>query len=876
MQQVELKTLVGHLSPELRQALEMAAGLCVHRGHQTVEPEHWLLQLFREPGRDMERIIHSQQLTREVMVDDLEQLLDRLNTGYQATPALAQTTVSLIQDTWLLASVNFQQNTMTAYHLILALLAKESFTLTETPFTRELGKISREKLQSLARQPEVPDKQGGAPPGSQSALDKYTINMTDAARAVLEESGSLSNRSPTIIGRDREIRQIIDILCRHRQNNPILVGDAGVGKTAVVEGLAQQVVLGDVPETMQGVAILSLDLGLLQAGASIKGEFENRLKDVINEVKQSDHPIVVFIDEAHTLVGAGGAAGQNDAANLLKPALARGEFKTIAATTWSEYKQYFDKDAALARRFQPVKILEPDETSAIRMTRGMARLLEKHHQVRIHEDAVQAAVQLSIRYLPERQLPDKAISLLDTACSRVSLSRHTTPAELQHLRQHQQALTSELRELQRDRVTGAAVAERIALLEEEIATAKTEGEVLEQRWRQEQEIVAKMLPLSARVDQQLLTNEVPVATEELNQLSTLQQELEACRQNWPLVFARVDAGSVAEVVSGWTGIPAGDMLRDEIERLMLLEQNLCQRVVGQDDAISGISQSVRIGRAGLSDPRKPVGVFLMCGPSGVGKTETALALADQLYGGEQNLTVLNMTEFKEEHKVSMLLGAPAGYVGYGEGGVLTEAVRRCPYSVLLLDEMEKAHPGVHDIFYQVFDKGRVTDSEGREVNFCQTIIIMTSNAADGVICDLVAQFQRQGKGIPDRDTILAAINDELLRYFKPAFLGRVTIIPYLPLSEPDLTRICRLALGRIEHNLASRYGASLRVDDAVVQQLVQWHSNPKIGARAIEQQINRNLMPQLAAECLAFMAEGKRIASVAVGLDHQRIVYTIG
>lgn len=699
--------------------------------------------------------------------------------------------------------------------------------------------------------------------------------MTDAARAVIEESGSLTNSSPTIIGRDREIRQIIDILCRHRQNNPILVGDAGVGKTAVVEGLAQQVVLGDVPENMQGVAILSLDLGLLQAGASIKGQFENRIKDVINEVKQSDHPIVVFIDEAHTLVGTGGAASQNDAANLLKPALARGEFKTIAATTWSEYKKYFDKDAALTRRFQPVKIVEPDETSAIRMTRGMARLLEKHHQVRIHDEAVEAAVQLSIRYLPERQLPDKAISLLDTACSRVSLSRHTTPAELQRLRQHQQALTSELRELQRDWVTGAAVAGRIALLEEEIATAKTEGEVLEQRWRQEQGIVAKMLPLSARVDQQLLTNEVSVATEELNKLSTLQQELEACRKDRPLVFARVDADSVAEVVSSWTGIPTGDMLRDEVERLMLLEQSLCQRVVGQDDAISGISKSVRIGRAGLSDPRKPVGVFLMCGPSGVGKTETALALADQLYGGEQNLTVLNMTEFKEEHKVSMLLGAPAGYVGYGEGGVLTEAVRRCPYSVLLLDEMEKAHPGVHDIFYQVFDKGQVTDSEGREVNFCQTIIIMTSNAADGVICDLVDQFRRQGKGIPDRDTILAVINDELLRYFKPAFLGRVTIIPYLPLNERDLTRICRLALGRIEHNLASRYGASLRVDDAVVQQLVQWNTNPQIGARAIEQQINRNLMPQLAAECLAFMAEGKHIASVAVGLDNQRIVYTI-
>ncbi len=875
MQQLELKTLVGRLSPELRQGLETAAGLCVNRGHQTVELEHWLRQLFREPGHDMNRIIHSQQLAREVIVDDLEQRLSRLTSGYQVTPALAPATVTLIQDAWLLASVNFQQNTVTAYHLILALLAKDNFTLVETPLTRELEKISREKLQALARQPEAMAEAGGLMPASQTALDKYTINMTDEARTLMGDSSPLTKGRPTIIGRDREIRQVIDILCRHRQNNPILVGDAGVGKTAIVEGLAQQVVLGDVPENMQGVAIHSLDLGLLQAGASIKGEFENRLKDVINEVKQSDHPIVVFIDEAHTLVGAGGAAGQNDAANLLKPALARGEFKTIAATTWSEYKRFFEKDAALTRRFQPVKILEPDEISAIRMTRGVARLLEKHHQVRIHDEAVEAAVQLSIRYLPERQLPDKAISLLDTACSRVSLSRHTTPAALQHLRQHQQALTSELQELKRDQVTGAVVAERIALLEEERATAKTDGEVLEQRWRQEQAIVEKMIALSAQVDQQFLTAGEPPETDEVNELIMLQQELETCREQLPLVFARVDAASVAEVVAGWTGIPVGDMLRDEIERLMSLENSLCQRVIGQDDAIAEISKSVRIGRAGLSDPRKPVGVFLMCGPSGVGKTETGLALADQLYGGEQNLTVLNMTEFKEEHKVSMLLGAPAGYVGYGEGGVLTEAVRRCPYSVLLLDEMEKAHPGVHDIFYQIFDKGRVTDSEGRDVDFRQTIIIMTANAADGVICDLVDQFQRQGNGIPDRDTILAAINDELLRYFKPAFLGRVTIIPYLPLNEPDMTRICRLALGRMEKNLASRYGASLTVDEAVIQQLVQWNTNPQIGARAIEQQINRNLMPQLAAECLARMAEGKTIRSVAIGLDDQRIVYSI-
>ena len=868
MQQLELKTLIGRLSSELRQGLETAAALCVSRSHRAVEIEHWLLQLCRESGTAMNKIIDSQQLSRQTMIEDLEGRLDRLPSGHDKTPALAQATVALVQDAWLLGSVNFQQNEISVYHWVLALLDKDTFNLVETPLTRELQKVSREKLGAMtsgesdtSKDPKSPTK------GTGSALDKYTINMTEEAR-IAGDSGA------EIVGRTSEIRQIIDILCRRRQNNPILVGDAGVGKTAIVEGFAQQVVRGDVPENLQNIEIRNLDLGLLQAGASIKGEFENRLKDVMNEVKQSPVPVIVFIDEAHTLVGAGGAAGQNDAANLLKPALARGEFRTIAATTWAEYKKFFEKDAALTRRFQPVKVLEPDETTAVQMTRAIARSLEHHHGVRVHDDAVISAVRLSIRYLPERQLPDKAISLLDTACSRVSLSLHTTPARLQTLREEKRYLESELAELKRDLVVGSSDPEFIDSVEEKLSGVSAALTSLEESWQNEQSLVQELATVEQALDTRWL--ETGEQNEPLKiRLRELQQQLNDIQGEQPLVHGRVDTASVAAVVAGWTGIPVGDMLRDEIHRLMQLEDSLQKRVIGQDSAIAEIAKSVRIGRAGLSDPRKPVGVFLMCGPSGVGKTETGLALADQLYGGEQNLTVINMTEFKEEHKVSMLLGAPAGYVGYGEGGVLTEAVRRCPYSVLLLDEMEKAHPGVHDIFYQIFDKGRVTDSEGREVDFRQTIIIMTSNAADAAICDLVDKYEQQGKGLPDRDAILDVINNDLLTFFKPAFLGRVTLVPYLPLNDDDMAKICRLTLRRLEKNLASRYGATLTVEDAVIQQLVSWNDSPQTGARAIEQQVNRNLMPELAAECLARMAEGERIQAVDVGLKDHRLIYRI-
>ncbi len=863
MQQLDLKTLIDRLSPELRSALEAAAALCVSRKHKAVEVDHWLLQLFREPGSEMQQIVTSQGIDTQAIISDIERRLQRLGTGYDQTPSLAPDTVSLVQDTWLLASVNFQKTVMSPSDLILALLEKDSFNLLDTPTALELKQLSREKLKAVAEgKGSSAQQMSGVETTGQSALDKYSNNMTEQAR----------NAPCDIVGRDSEIRQIIDILCRRRQNNPILVGDAGVGKTAIIEGLAQKVINGNVPENLKGVELHNLDLGLLQAGASIKGEFENRLKDVMNEVKQSSHPIILFIDEAHTLVGAGGAAGQNDAANLLKPALARGELKTIAATTWAEYKKFFEKDAALTRRFQPVKVTEPDETTAIQMTRMVARSLEKHHTVRVHDSAVINAVKLSIRYLPERQLPDKAISLLDTACSRVSLSHNTTPAALEQLQEQERFLAAEITELKRDQAIGAELTGQIEDLVRQQTDNQKEMAELKEHWQQEQTLAKKVFELEQSIDQQMSRNEI-ITPELSKELFELQQQLTEFQGERPLVLARVDIHAVAAVVAEWTGIPAGKMLRDDIQRLLSLEESLQQRVIGQNQAISEISKCIRIGRAGLSDPRRPTGVFLMCGPSGVGKTETGLAIADQLYGGEHNLTVINMTEFKEEHKVSMLLGAPAGYVGYGEGGVLTEAVRRSPFSVLLLDEMEKAHPGVHDIFYQIFDKGRISDSEGREVDFRQTIIIMTTNAADSTICEWVDQSLEASGAIPETKSMMSAVNNALLHFFKPAFLGRLSVVPYLPLADDDMEKICRISMSRIRKNLQERYAASFTVDDEVLKQLVAWNQSPQTGARAIEQLINRNLMPQLASECLAMMARDEKVEDVHIALENEKIVY---
>ncbi|WP_062268605.1 type VI secretion system ATPase TssH [Endozoicomonas arenosclerae] len=863
MKQLDLKKLISLLGNELKLGLEEAAALCVKKKHRSIEIDHWLMQLFRSPGDSMQTLIRTFGISAENIIEEIENRMMSPGSADVDAPSLSAETVSLIQDAWLTASVNFDDVVIMPAHLLLALMDRDSLALNNTRLGEELQKISKESLKSLAAS-EVPERTGERSAKAEAgttALNKYTTSMTEEARKTPSE----------IVGRDQEIRQILDILCRRRQNNPILVGDPGVGKTAVVEGFAQQVVEGRVPKQLKGIEIRSLDLGLLQAGASIKGEFESRLKDVITEVKQSPHPVIVFIDEAHTLIGAGGTAGQNDAANLLKPALARGEFRTIAATTWAEYKKFFEKDAALTRRFQPVKVPEPDEQTATQMTRQVARVLEQHHGVRVHDEAVSDAVKLSVRYLPERQLPDKSISLLDTACSRVSLSQNTTPAKLQKLQEQQQFIHSELTELKRDQTLGADLSERIAELEQALQSNQQISEQLEQRWLKEKELACKLFEMERTLDQsnesETTDNPVPATTEELRELANALREIQG---EDPMVLARVDAGCVATVIADWTGIPAGKVLKDDIQRLLDLESSLHERVIGQDRAITAISESIRTGRAGLSDPRRPIGVFLMCGPSGVGKTETALAIADQLYGGEHNLTVINMTEFKEEHKVSMLLGAPAGYVGYGEGGVLTEAIRRIPFSVLLLDEMEKAHPGVHDIFYQVFDKGMITDSEGREIDFRNTIIIMTTNAADSVMCDLATH---QDLNSQPAESFMPQVQNELLHFFKPAFLGRVNVVPYFPLNDQDLEKICRLSLKRIGKNLREQYGATLSVDDEVVQQLVAWNVTPESGARAIEQQITRKLLPSLASECLSLMAVNEKIHSVRISLDGQTIRY---
>ncbi len=847
--QQELKKLIDRLAQALLTSLEAAAGDCAGRGQKSVEIEHWLLQLAN--SNEFAVLAEKFALDRTEMIPDLEMRLNRNSSGHQGAPALSSGLVNVMQDAWVEASLNAGQQQIRLPHLLLALINRESFMLVSSSLTDQLRKISRESLQAIACSDQSSTLESSpVESGSHAALDKYTRNLTEQA-----QEGKLD----PVSGRLDEIRQMIDILSRRRQNNPILVGDPGVGKTAVVEGLAQAIVDQQVPDNLLNIELRILDLALLQAGASIKGEFEKRLQDVINEVQSSATPVILFIDEAHTLIGAGGAAGQNDAANLLKPALARGELRTIAATTWAEYKKYFESDAALTRRFQTVKVPEPNEKDAIAMVRGVARSLATHHSVRVLDTAIEAAVKLSVRYLPERQLPDKAISLLDTACSRTGLSARATPAVINKLQQQQDYLKQEASALELEWSANGEHKQRLKDIETELTELAAQQQELELRWSQEKELSDALLSLTSELDcQRKESAEFQPDTAQLEQLEQLQQQLKTLQGDSPLVKPFVDDQSIAQVIEGWTGIPAGNMVADETERLLSLEQALGKRIIGQKLAINAISETIRINRSGLGDQRRPLGVFLMCGPSGVGKTETALALADQLFGGEQNLTVINMTEFKEEHKVSMLLGAPAGYVGYGEGGVLTEAVRRKPHSIILLDEMEKAHPGVHDIFYQIFDKGRISDSAGQEVDFRNTLIIMTSNAADFAICDYVEDKPAE------YGPLVSAIEDDLLTFFKPAFLGRTRVLPFLPLTQEEMKCICRIAIARIEKNIAEKYQATLAIDDQAIEQLVLWNNSPHIGARAVEQIIQQQLMPLLAKECLVHTSTGGSMNHVDV------------
>ena len=700
-------------------------------------------------------------------------------------------------------------------------------------------------------------------------MDKFTVNLTEDAR---------QGKIDPILGRDEEIRQIIDILIRRRQNNPILTGEAGVGKTAVVEGFALRIASGDVPDPLKDVCVRSLDLGLLQAGASVKGEFENRLKSVIAEVKASPQPIIMFIDEAHTLIGAGGKEGQGDAANLLKPALARGELRTIAATTWAEYKKYFERDPALTRRFQVVKIEEPDEEKATNMMRAISSMLQHHHGVRIMDEAIIDSVKLSSRYITSRQLPDKSVGLLDTACARVALSQSATPAAVEDTRRGITQCTTNISLLERENATLGTNGERINELKEKLGKLESLLVVQESQWGKEKDKVTKIHELQKRIEQDFYARPLseairkqkglpaPLSDAEMTKikssLHTLSAELSTIQGEAPMIQVNVNSQAIAEVVANWTGIPVGKMLSDEIQSILNLKETLEQRVIGQPHALHAIAESIRTSRAGLTDPRKPIGVFFMVGPSGVGKTETALALADMLYGGEQNITTINMSEFKEEHKVSMLLGSPPGYVGYGEGGVLTEAVRRKPHSVLLLDEMEKAHPGVQDIFYNLFDKGTIKDGEGRDIDFRNTIIIMTSNAGE----EHIRAMCEASEELPSPEVLLDNFRPQLLNYFKPAFLGRTMVVPYYPLNDENLLKICQLNMKRIEKRVREHYNSQFTYDDEVLVHIVARCQEVDTGARNIENILTRTLLPALATECLSKMASADDISSIHIGV----------
>jgi type VI secretion system protein VasG len=681
-----------------------------------------------------------------------------------------------------------------------------------------------------------------------------------------------------VIGREGEIRQTIDILMRRRQNNPIMTGEAGVGKTAVVEGLALRIAADDVPAPLKGVALHVLDMGLLQAGASVKGEFENRLKNVIDEVKKSPHPIILFIDEAHTIIGAGGQAGQNDAANLLKPALARGELRTIAATTWSEYKKYFEKDAALARRFQVVKIEEPSETLAAAMLRGMAALMEKHFNVRVLDDAITEAVRLSHRYISGRQLPDKAISVLDTACAKVALAHSSTPAAIDDTKKRLERIDAEIAALEREVASGALHDERLvelrSLREEDVKDLAED----EARYDKERALVTEIVGLRAEIDAARVSSadagQADKAQQARETLATRVAELQDLQGGQPMVPLQVDGHVVAEIVASWTGIPLGRMIKDEIQTVLNLQPLLGARVIGQDHALEAIAQRVRTASASLEDPNKPRGVFMFVGPSGVGKTETALALADVLYGGERKMVTINMSEYQEAHSVSGLKGSPPGYVGYGEGGVLTEAVRRNPYSVVLLDEVEKAHPDVLEMFFQVFDKGTMDNAEGREIDFRNTLIILTSNVGSQAV--MQACLNKSAEELPDADTLAETLRPQLYKAFKPAFLGRMKVVPYYPISDDVLAEIIDLKLERIRRRIESNHKAVFEWDESLVDAVLARCTEVDSGARNVDHILNGTLLPEVAQQVLERIANGAAIERIAVrASDAGEFEYTV-
>ncbi|WP_319525611.1 type VI secretion system ATPase TssH [uncultured Desulfosarcina sp.] len=875
-----LKSLIAKLNETCRSALESAAGLCLSQTHYDVEIEHFLIKLLELSDTDILKILKHFEINDAHLVADLTRAIEKFKTGNARTPALSPSIPQMIKEAWMFASVEYQTPTIRSGQILLALLDSDKFARMLLAESDTLKKISVETLKEslmdltagsiedagIAAGAAKGAAAAGRPagPAGTKALDQYTINLTDRAK-----KGEID----PVLGRDFEIRQMVDILIRRRQNNPILTGEAGVGKTAVVEGFALRIAEGDVPPILQNVALHTLDLGLLQAGAGVKGEFENRLKGVINEVKASPVPIILFIDEAHTLIGAGGQAGAGDAANLLKPALARGELRTIAATTWAEYKKYFEKDAAMARRFQVVKIEEPDEEKAMVMMRAIGPFLEKHHNVMITDEALADTVHLSSRYISGRQLPDKAVSVLDTACARVAIGLTTSPPAVEQAQRRIGDIDREVKILEREAAIGRDHAERMAELAAQREATQAEMAKLTEKWQSEMEVAGQVRELYQEIH--ALMEKGEEAKDEIaakqEQLKELEAELEKRQGDEPLVQIAVDGETVSQVVSGWTGIPTGRMLTDEIATVLNLAERLKERIIGQDHGLEAIEQVIQTAHAGIEDPSKPTGVFMLVGPSGVGKTETALALSELLYGGEQSMISINMSEYQEAHTVSSLKGSPPGYVGYGEGGVLTEAVRRKPYSVVLLDEVEKAHPDVMELFFQVFDKGIMEDGEGRRIDFKNCLIILTSNLGTDLIMNLCADEET----MPDPAGMGEMVKPELLKHFKPAFLGRMKIVPYFPITDENMKLIVRLKLNRIVKRMKENREVEFVYEDAVVDAIAGRCTDVDSGARNADNIMTNTLLPEMSRELLSRQADGEQISRVSVTMDGEGFAYEI-
>ncbi len=934
MTEISRTALFGKLNNMAYKGIESATVFCKMRGNPYVELVHWLHQILQSQDSDLHRIIKKFDLNPAHLARDFTEVLDRLPSGASSISDLSAHVEQTVEQGWLYASLMFGSSQVRTGHLIIGVVKTNDLRNILNAISNQFKKINTDTLVDefdaiVSGSPEdalqahdgsqlagaaAPGEASGAMSpaqmGKQQALQQFSVDLTEKAR-----QGELD----PIVGRDDEIRRIIDILMRRRQNNPILTGEAGVGKTAVVEGFALRIAAGDVPPPLQDVTIRTLDLGLLQAGASMKGEFENRLRQVIEEVQSSEKPIILFIDEAHTLIGAGGSAGSGDAANLLKPALARGTLRTVAATTWAEYKKYFEKDPALTRRFQVVKIDEPAEENAINMMRGVASVMENHHQVLLLDEALEDAVKLSHRYIPDRQLPDKSISVLDTACARVAISQYAVPAEVEDCRRQIEAFNVESGIIERESAVGIDTQERRNELDSKLAEAQQHLEELEKRWLEEKTLVEQILELRGKLQgvltekekheqsdaevnttavdneddhnvddskaeiptESVLQGASPAAKDDtecldenqrmefIQQLQEQQTRLEALQGERPLIFPTVDNQAIASVIADWTGIPVGRMVKNEIEAILKLGDTLNRRVIGQRHALDMIARRVQTSRASLDNPGKPIGVFLLCGPSGVGKTETGLALAESLYGGEENIITINMSEYQEAHTVSTLRGSPPGYVGYGEGGVLTEAVRRRPYSVILLDEVEKAHPDVHEIFFQVFDKGWMEDAEGRFIDFKNTIILLTSNAGS----DLIMNLCKDPELMPEPEGIAKALREPLLKIFPAALLGRLVTIPYYPLSDEMLKLIIKLQLGRIKKRIMENHGIPFSYDDEVIQLIADRCTELESGARVVDTILTNTVLPEMSQEFLTRMLGGELVSAVRISVQESEFNY---